>query len=161
MKSTNLCWVVVILVAGGCFGEGVETPDTVPVSGAVMYNGQPVPGATVSFMAEGAPRAATGVTNEAGEFQLSTFGANDGAIPGDHKITVTKVEQGETAAPPDPSSSDPAALTQSYTEVMQVGGGSAGPNNLLPQKYASQTTSPLNETVTLDGPNQFVLQLTD
>ena len=63
----------------GC-GEESDRPPVHPVSGTVMYNGEAIAGATVAFWAEGASRAATGVTNSEGEFQLSMFGANDGAV---------------------------------------------------------------------------------
>lgn len=154
--------VLVICLVAGCTGGAKDTPETVPVGGAVMYNGEPVAGATVSFMAESAPRAATGVTNAQGEFQLSTFGVNDGAVPGVHTITVTKIEGG-TAAPATstPLTNDPTGNIQSYVQTVNAGKKGKGSDSVLPQKYGSHTTTPLKETVTVEGPNQFPLQLTD
>ena len=144
----------------GC-GGGVETPETVPVSGTVMYNGNPVPGATVSFMSDAAPRAATGITDSEGKFQLSTFGANDGAIPGEHKVTVTKIE-GEQAASTSPNTAmmnDPSAMANAYQQQAQ-GAGAQGPKSALPEKYASLSSTPLTETVK-EGQGPIVLHLKD
>ena len=161
-------WAVLLLpllvTIGGCSSEP-ETPETVPVSGAVMYNGQPVVGATVSFMGEGAPKAAVGVTDDKGEFQLSTFGANDGAVIGEHSISVVKTAAAPEASAPrmDPRAMTgrPDALTQTYRTQMGNQGQVEGPKHELPEKYAKAETSGLKETVKADGPNKFVLQLKD
>jgi hypothetical protein len=147
----------------GCSGDGIETPETVPAGGAVMYKGSPVVGATVSFMAEGAPKAAVGMTNDKGEFQLSTFGANDGAIVGQHSITVVKVVGEATQAPSNPREmmGRPGAMADTYQQRLGNQGNIEGPKSELPEKYAKAETSGLKETVTAEGPNKFVLQLTD
>ncbi|MDG2126768.1 MAG: hypothetical protein P8K08_02110 [Fuerstiella sp.] len=144
----------------GC-GEASDRPETYPVSGTVVYNGDPVEGASVAFWKEGAARAATGVTNAEGKFQLSMYELNDGAIQGSQIVTVSKLQGGA------------AATTQMSTETMNdasamaemmAAAGSDGPKaskSLLPEKYSSQTTSPLKETVAAGGENTFVLQLTD
>jgi hypothetical protein len=65
-----------------------------PVQGVVTLNGQPVEKANVLFMpAAGQPQAATGITDAAGKFSLTTFiGPKEfaGALPGEYKIVVTK-----------------------------------------------------------------------
>ncbi|MEO1980513.1 MAG: hypothetical protein ABGZ24_08345, partial [Fuerstiella sp.] len=53
-----------LVIMTGCGGS--DRPATYPVSGSVLYNGEPVAGASVSFWAEGAARAATGVTTAEG-----------------------------------------------------------------------------------------------
>jgi hypothetical protein len=157
-KLFAACSCVVLLAAGCGAAGGKPAPEVVPVEGTVMYNGQPVAGATVSFHHEKAPRVASGVTDAEGKFQLSMLEANDGAMPGDNAITVTKVEAG--AAPVVPPSDDPAVMAQMYQEHLQ-GTAPKGPKDLLPSKYANQATSGLKETVKQDGENKFVLQLTD
>lgn len=148
-----------LFMLSGC-GGGVERPQTAPVEGAVMYNGEPIVGATVSFWTDGASRAATGVTNAEGKFQLSMFDVNDGAIPGDHTITVSKVEAGETGGPSaEDMLNDPLAMAQAAGE--QGGTKAKGPKSLVPAKYGDRNSSPLKETVKADGENKFVLQLAD
>jgi hypothetical protein len=144
----------------GC-GGGVPVPKTTPTSGTVMYNGQPVQGATVSFWAENAPRAATGVTDAQGQFTLSMFKANDGAIVGENKITVSKVTGAPVStASPEQALNDPTAAAKSMMEA-RGGARQQGPKSEVPAKYGSVTSTTLKETITEAGPNQFVLQLTD
>lgn len=153
----------VICLIAGCGGGAADRPKTVPVSGTVVYNGQPLEGATVSFWCEGAPRAATGLTDKDGKFKLSMFAFNDGAIPGVNKITVSKAEASGQAAGPSPEEMlrNPSALAQASQQRMQDKGGAAA-KPLVPAKYGSQTSTPLKETVNENGSgNEFVIQLTD
>ena len=148
------------LSAIGCGESAVERPPTYPVSGTVMYNGAPVEGATVNFMGEGANRAGTGVTDAQGGFKLSTYGANDGAVAGSHKITVTKADP--NAAPSgsmaDEAGDDPLALGA----MMEAAAADEdGKKPLIPLKYADSGSTPLSETVSDTEENIFVLQLTD
>lgn len=79
-----------VLLAAGCGG-----PEMAAVEGKVSFNGKPVKEAQVTF----APvptsadikepgKAATGFTDEAGRFSLSTFQPHDGAIVGKHRVLV-------------------------------------------------------------------------
>ncbi len=105
-----------------------------------MYRNQPVQDAEVTFVPAKGPMAA-GKTNAQGQFQLSTFTANDGAVAGEHTVLVVKKEKYV-----DPKPSD------SPYEMFR---------NLLPARYSSPQTSPLKVTVQPEGPNQFSLELTD
>lgn len=154
-----LAVIGMLLLTLGCSGTPDDRPETVPVSGTVLYKGEPVEGATVSFFVEGAPRAATGVTNEEGIFKLSMFGANDGAIPGDNLITVKKLEATTAADANTEATDDPTAMTNMYAQ--QMANQDSGPKSLLPEQYGDRYKTPLKETVSKDGPNEFVLQLTD
>jgi hypothetical protein len=148
------------LVTGaiGCSGGAQGRPKVVPVTGAVAYNGKAIEGATVSFWVEGSPRAATGTTDEKGEFQLSTFAINDGCVPGAATITVAKEEvkaggiAGASATPP-----DAIALAKLAAEMA----AQKPEKPIIPLKYSSVTQTPLKETVAADGENRFVLQLKD
>lgn len=153
------CAVVMFAGALGC-GDSAERPDRYPVSGSVMYNGKPVSGATVSFWAEGAARPATGVSDEEGKFQLTMFEPYDGAVAGEHKVTVLKVEESDApAGSPEDAMNDPSAMTDMMAQA--GAGGDSGPKYLVPQKYSDKAATPLRETVSADGDNTFVLQLAD
>jgi hypothetical protein len=82
------------LVTVGCSG-GPKRPATVKVSGKVTMGGTPVPRATVSFQPT-APggRAAVGITDDAGQYSLTTFTAGDGAVAGDYGVAIAKMEEG-------------------------------------------------------------------
>ncbi len=62
------------------------------VESECTYEGEPVQGALVTFHGDHAPRLATGTPDNEGRFQLSTFGRNDGAVPGRHRVTIRIME---------------------------------------------------------------------
>ena len=143
------------VLAAGC-GGGSSNPATVPVSGTVTLNGQAVEGATVSFVGGAANRPTTGTTDAQGKFTLSTFEPNDGAPPGEYSITVTKyADAGGGTAPKEVDTTNPDAM---YGDG---GPDAAGSANELPDKYASISGTPLKETVTAEGDNNFTLNLDD
>lgn len=75
----------------GIAGRGGSGPTIVPVTGRVTLDDEPVEGATVMMIpAEGRP--ATGLTDTKGEFRMTTLGDNDGAVVGNHRITVSLVK---------------------------------------------------------------------
>lgn len=148
--------MILLGIGIGC-GDGAVQVKTVPVSGTVVYAGKPVEGATVSFWNKDSPRAASGVTDANGEFKLSMFKLNDGAIPGENVITVAKIEAGSTPVTNSMTPPDPKELAK-RAEMLESG---KGPKSLIPEKYSSGATTPLKEVVAESGENSFVLQLTD
>lgn len=166
-SKKNNCWLLICIVSllflTGCTGsKASDQPKTVEVSGTVKYNNQLVEGATVIFTAVGESRKANGVTNKEGKFQLSTFESEDGAVIGDHVVTITKMEAGVATSKKSDEDlgSNPAGLA-GLSSTEQESSGSDGPKHLLPEKYSKATTSPLKETVTEAGPNKFVFNLAD
>jgi len=90
------CVGVFCLLSIGCSG-GVDRPLTAKVAGRVTLDGQPVAGAFVQFVPQGSGdaqtgggRPATGHTDAAGNFVLSTFEDGDGAVIGTHRVLVTE-----------------------------------------------------------------------
>lgn len=150
--------LLVLFTVAGCSGS-TDRPATYPVSGTVMYNGNPITGATVAFWGEGASKAATGVTDSEGKFTLSMFEANDGAVAGTHKITVTKSDpSAPPPADPDAMLNDPSMLTsQMQTQAAQR----KAPKDIIPARYKDRSSTTLTETVSADGENVYVLQLVD
>ncbi|MSR58481.1 MAG: carboxypeptidase regulatory-like domain-containing protein [Planctomycetaceae bacterium] len=144
----------------GCPGGGVAPTKTYPVSGSVAYKGEPVVGAKVTFMAEGSSAPASGITDKEGKFQLSTAAINDGAVAGEHKITVVK-EEAANATVDTSAMDDPAKMAQQYNKQKDSEAGLNTSKMTLPVKYASQATTTLKETVKAEGTNRFILQLAD
>ena len=143
-----------LLVAAAVCGCGPSHPHVVPTSGVVTYQGQPVAGAQVNFMAPNAARAAYGVTDAEGRFRLSTYGKEDGAVPGSHPVTVAKPTEtvtGSGMSPDDPDGGYAAAMGQAAR--------SPAPKSELPNKYANPQTSGLTAEVTPSGPNEFTFPL--
>jgi hypothetical protein len=123
----------------GC-GSGRPTP--VRVTGRVTLNGRPVDAASVTLMPERGGRPASGTTDSAGGFTLSTFAVGDGALPGDYAVTVTKFALRAGAVVP-------------ATEVSGDGLMGAMPeigNSMLPEIYGNPATSGLRISVTKGMP---------
>ena len=115
----------------GC-GEG----KTAPVNGRVkLKDGSDVSvlaGYSLTFEAEGGKTSAVGDVNRDGTFKLSTFGANDGAMPGKYRVAINPPNNPDPDKPPTKSK--------------------------LPAKYANLETSGLAVEVK-PGQNNIELEL--
>ena len=138
----RLVLLIAIEVLPGCS----NSHGTASVSGTVLYKNQPVDGATVIFHPQnGEPTAkpAQGKTGSGGRFTVSTYlGPTEqvaGALPGDYKVTVTKIDEPQGAF--DPLKDPP-------------------PKNHLPTKYMAAPQSPLLVTIK-PGSNHPELKLED
>lgn len=76
-----------VVAAPGC----KRNPRVVPVNGKVLYNGQPLPYGAVMFQPEKGQPAVGDVAAD-GTFSLSSYGPNDGAVPGRHAVSVSCYE---------------------------------------------------------------------
>lgn len=79
---------LILILSGGC-GDG--RPQLVPVSGRVVIDGQPVEHGNIRFYPKGY-RAASGKLGAGGRFELTTYEAGDGCVPGKHAVTVNARE---------------------------------------------------------------------
>lgn len=140
-----------LLAAVVCPGCGDGKPGIVPVAGTVLYKGQPVEDASVTFLASGG-RPATADTGEDGRFVLTTYGDEDGAVVGSHTVIITKWIQVED---------DNLEGALSVRRVPHsVTGDVLTFANYLPERYASPTSSGLSVTVSNEE-NDFTFDLDD
>lgn len=147
----NLClFAVVSLLVGtvvaiaGCQSKSTGA-NLYPVTGVVTYQGNPVDGARVVFAPTGEAagvQAAAAQTDAQGRYKID-------AAPGEYVVTVTKTKQPEA----------PAGGGAEYVPP-QEGQAPPVPENILPAKYASSTTSPLRFRVEARE-NTFNIELTD
>jgi hypothetical protein len=144
--------LLVALLAAGC-GDGRDLPETLPVTGTVVYKGEPLADAEIGFVPsapDSGAHPARGRTDAAGKFTLKTyFGPTDdvaGATPGEYKVTVQKRDV----------PADPAELAKHFQLNPQM-----VPASLVPTKYESVDTTPLSATVAEDAANDFPLEMTD
>jgi len=65
-----------------------------------------------------------GLTDKDGKFQLSTYGVNDGAVAGEHKVMVIK-DDVKAAATTDPEAmlKDPSLMMNQYSKEKDDKGG--------------------------------------
>jgi hypothetical protein len=145
MRSFN-CWVAALLsvslaACSGCGSKGTDA--TLKVTGTVTYNGAPVADASVTFTPEKG-RPATGITDAAGKFTLTTFSKDDGAVPGRHKVTIAP-----NASKIEPMPGTPEAAT------------AAAGKPPFPRRYSKLEESGLSAEVRTDDKNVFPFNMTD
>lgn len=147
-------WLIAVSLTFSLTGcGGGNLPTVVPVSGKVMYQEKPVANAQVAFHNDNAPRAATATTDEQGFFQLSTFGHEDGAVPGTHRVTVFK---------PKNAAGTDALEGAAYEEAMEaLITGDPADQSQLPAAYADPGTSGLVVEIGPNGADEITLELTD
>ena len=150
--------VATFVISTGC-GSG-NPFDTVPVTGSVTLDGQPVEGATVIFQPTGDHKAATATTDSSGEFTLTTGESGDGAMPGVYKVTVFKTKM-EPGADLSGLSFEEAALKakQEDDERLKKYPGGMPTQDLLPVKYKDAGKSGLTFEVKRDAENNFAIEL--
>jgi len=151
-RKLGMCVGLVGLFAMiGCGG-----PKGLPsVKGTVLYKGQPVQGATVSFVSDDG-RMSVGTTDDKGQFSLST-GTQPGAPPGRYRVGVVK-----RSAVPGASGVEGADPTEMMKKMMVGKGKMPEAKHELPEKYAEPMKSPLTYEVSSDSSkNNFTIELSD
>jgi len=157
MVFSCLCFLVCCAIVA-CRQQGADFPERVPASVKVLYRGSPLVGANVTLHPQSTDgKPAFGRTDAEGRAVLSTFGNEDGAMPGEYIATVVKKDSGQQAA------GTPG--TEEGAMPANPGAGAPPPpppaRDLLPNKYASPQTSGLRVTVPAEGLKDFVIELTD
>jgi serine/threonine-protein phosphatase CPPED1 len=120
-------------------GMLVKRKPTHPVAGKVTIDGKEMAGVTVTFYVlnpdtEKYNSIADGMTDEKGQFQLSTYGRFDGCPAGEYLVTVVKTGKGY------------------YNDEVPE-------KNLLPEKFTSPKTTPLKLMIK-EGTNDVNLDVT-
>lgn len=151
----RLLLAAAVLVVAGCGGAG--TRDTVPVSGKVTLDDTPVEGATVVFTpTSGEGAAATGKTDAAGVYTLTTRDPNDGAKPGTYLVSISKTETVDpTAGAIKPGMTEEEATRAAYEAYEKAGKKEPTVTEHLPAKYKNPATSGFKAEVTKGGKNVF------
>ncbi len=144
--------VMVGMVLGlGCPQQGGDRPATFAVTGTVTQGGNPVDGATVTFVPTGSGQSAVGTTDGSGKYTLTTFASGDGAAPGQYGVKIVKYEGGETdVAAGGGGEGAEGEMPADYAGAVEDDAASA-PVNLLPAKYETPQSSGLTATVTDDA----------
>jgi hypothetical protein len=162
-----------LMLVVGCGSAAKDKPALYKATGIVKLNGAPLAGATVAFhpvdLAKVA-RGGTGITDSSGKFTISTFGANDGAIEGEYKVTVTKVQMKagidpKSLTPGGPPGADAggAANSEAYSKMMAPTGGAAASVTesaaSIPEKYTKVEETTLRAFVDSKTANEFQYDL--
>jgi len=145
----------------GCGGRA----DLAPATGVVTFKGEPVEDAKVMLHPlDGGPRNSYGTTNAKGEFKLSTFGMNDGALVGRHAVTVSKVDP-DSLPKLDTSELSTKGYSGASYEAM-MGPGAAARNakkikHIIPEKYETKEKSGIEVDVVKGEKNHFPLDISE
>jgi len=156
-RLLNLSVVFLCLVIAGCGGP--SGPDLVECSGTVTFKGDPLAGATVTFMVPNSP-IAMGVTGSDGKFVITT-GGRPGAPVGDAKVGVVKItaaqEAMQTASPDDMRKMAETAMAKgNKSQTYEM------PKSEIPEKYTNPQSSGLTATISTDPTkNVFVFPLVE
>jgi len=136
----------------GCSGQN-QRPKVVPVAGSVKLNGVVVPDAAVTFMAVGSsPRNPLGTTDAAGNFKLTSYDTDDGAVPGDYIVIIVPGLAADGKKPEERTPQD----------MINLGpGGTFEDQASIPAKYGDKKTSGLKRSVVDGDINEFNFDLTE
>jgi len=119
---------------------GCDRPSNiVPVTGTVLLDGKPLEGAAVLFHPEADERPAVGITDNLGNFHLTTRTQGDGGRVGLNRVSITKERN-------DPTKHDAEEESQNFTLV-------------TPPQYASPDLSGLEINVS-PGMDPIIFKLT-
>ncbi|MEZ6097574.1 MAG: hypothetical protein R3E01_01245 [Pirellulaceae bacterium] len=131
-----------IVLASFCAGVAgcARGPAKAPVKGTVTVNGQPITEGRVTFHPVKG-RSASGRINADGTYELTTDEPGDGALVGEHTVTIEASKITSSAV-----------QAQSFEEEISTRLPNATAQNtriqwLVPPEYSEPSTSPLRETV--------------
>lgn len=96
MKYQIATTLLTLLAVSGCGGDGLDHFPTAKTEGTIVCEGKPVPFAMVYFEPLQNPNSTTAdvgkpgfdIADENGHFVLSTYGTEDGAVVGKHRVRV-------------------------------------------------------------------------
>lgn len=160
LGTSGVLAVLSLILLAGCGGDagyGAKgRVKTFPVTGKVSFMGNPLAGAMISFSPTGSQPAAVGMTDDNGQFKLTTYRAGDGAAAGDFKVLVamTEAPSADSNANADHGTDPRKAYGTSHSA-----GKSKSSGSVLPPKFSDPDKSGLAATVKSDGKNDFAFEL--
>ena len=140
------------LTLAGCGGN------LVTVKGKVTLDGEPLSGATVSFVpAEGSDKLGTpvGLTDESGIFYLTTREQFDGAVPGEYRVCIKKYSMPERQSTSLETPHDRESAN-AYAKALQSRGGRV--DYITPIDYADKNKTPFTVKIPSSEALEFDLK---
>ncbi|MDR2706199.1 MAG: carboxypeptidase-like regulatory domain-containing protein [Planctomycetaceae bacterium] len=123
------------LLVAGCRKSGLD--GLYPVKGKITSNGEPLEGVSISLSPiSNTPdrRPASALSDKNGNFSLTTLKPNDGAFPGEYKVSLSKVI---------------SSMTYEQIKEIEMSGKNAfyKAQDAMPEKYRLADTSNITLTV--------------
>jgi len=162
MKAAFALTGLVISMATGCSGDPAYGPPLAPVFGTVTLDGRPLEGATIVFMPKGDGTMSMAVSDPAGKYVMRTGSGREGAVVGEHNVTV------QLAIGPPPAPVTPVDDGLAPALPNEIPGGAAAAVKkpaakttfVVPEKYGKAETSGLGTTVPDGGLKDYEIKLT-
>jgi len=136
MRFTNFILVFSILIPA-CSGG----PVIAPVKGKISFLGKSIDTGVIMFHSETGP-AAVGNIQKDGTYVLTTLRKNDGAVVGNHTVTIQATRVG-AGTMEEPKSLEEEIKQSRATKILVPG----KVTSLVPEKYATTVTSTLKVEV--------------
>jgi hypothetical protein len=158
----NAPWRLFLALSVGLAGCSGGKP--VKVEGVLTLDGKPFPGATIMCVpAAGNGRSACGLSEEDGSFRLTTFKPDDGALPGEYKITVTFIEPDKSVEKGDPMAMDNKTKMAFFSRMSPQGKAKEEQRQkkaakVVPEVYTDMSRTPLKCTVPVEGKLELPLR---
>jgi hypothetical protein len=106
LRFPSFMLAIFLFFSAGCEKAPLPGPIPYPVQGKVIYKGQPAKGFRVAFYPLGEQGklgfAPSAVTDEKGEFHLSSYAPDDGAPTGEYAVTFQWPQHVNTGEESDP-----------------------------------------------------------
>jgi hypothetical protein len=147
LSCSRRALVILGLACAGCSNQlgTAETLSTVPVSGTLTYQGQPLESFRVSFYPEQGDRASSGLTDASGKFTIGTNKEGDGAPVGNYRVVVAFAPPTADDNTADMPIDDPSKLPK--------------PKIKVPAKYSNPEKSGLTQEVPKGGLTDLKIEL--
>jgi len=130
--------LVALTVLSGCSRSG-----TTAVEGQVLFDGKPLAGASIQFVAQGKGHDATAETDKDGHFVMSTFEPRDGMLAGSYKVVISPPRG---AADTTVYGSADDAMSAAAKKPVKKDSSSG-----FPEKYTRADLTPLTQDVPVKG----------
>ena len=137
-----------VLLAVGCGGNS-DLPEMASASGIVMFDGRPLPNATVMFASKQRGKgyqAGIGTTDASGQFALRSYNT-DGVVTGSHEISISCTDP--DSWPKDSSGNRVSPMNPLWKPQKSI----------IPAKYGDPSQSGLSADVVVSGENEFKFDL--
>tara|TARA_R110002095_G_scaffold94702_2_gene82693 strand:- start:4945 stop:5472 length:528 start_codon:yes stop_codon:yes gene_type:complete len=167
LQTRLLCYLLFLALIAGCSTAVEDLPETVPVSGTVLFKGEPLKRASIIFTNPAEkPGSATAnaTTDDKGHFELkSYFGARTeraGVIPGTYTVTVLKM-----VPPGKMTEEEYHAKVKESDQIVSAGGVLTQEQTppelkqMIPRQYSDASISKLEAKVVANQENQFQFDL--
>ena len=144
--------LILMIMVSGCGGSN-QLNGLVTGEGKIIFNGQPLEGASISLTPVNTgsqARSAGALSEQGGVFKISTLDPNDGIYPGEYQVTVRK----SILLGPEPTEAQIREASDTGVSLPERKSQSQ-----IPLQYADVSKSDLKITIPEKGDKNIVINL--